>query len=147
MIVTDTGLMAVAFSQAQLSRDPFQQVGCVIAKPPRGAVIGTGMNRPPAGCAMPEDRDARVGRMIHAEKLAIMSALVLRGHLHDCTLYCTHPTCEQCAALIVEVGIRRVVVADQSDQTEAFKRHWFPSWERACVLYDEAEVERTGWVA
>lgn len=112
---------------ASWSKDPSTKVGAVIADN-KNRVISMGYNGPARGVQdinlkSPEDRDRRLMRTIHAE----VNAILFAGRDHDAatsTLYVTAPPCANCAALIIQYGIRRVV-AIQADPD--FLRRWYGS--------------------
>jgi dCMP deaminase len=96
----------MAHEVAKWSKDPSTQVGARIT---RGKIlVSEGFNGPPAG--MQDDptisREAKLRRTIHAERNAVLFA---QRDLSGCTIYVTHHPCSQCAALISQAGITRVV--------------------------------------
>jgi dCMP deaminase len=100
---------------AQWSKDPSTKVGAVIVDDLR-RVVGHGYNGFPRGIDdSPErlaDRPLKHALVVHSEVNAILNA---RGSVEDCTLYCTHQPCAECAKAIIQAGICRVVVADQPE--------------------------------
>jgi dCMP deaminase len=50
-------------------------------------------------------------RGIHAEQNAIVQAAAFGVSIKDSTIYCTHFPCSLCAKMIINAGIRRIVVA------------------------------------
>lgn len=103
----DRRFMRQAFRIAEWSKDPATKVGAYIADY-RNRVVGQGYNGPPRGTAdNPNiDRATKLRRTIHAELNAVLFA---QRDLTGCTLYVTHHPCAQCAAVIVQAGITRVV--------------------------------------
>lgn len=88
------------------------QVGAVIARDHR--CISTGYNGAPAGvahCSHTLAEDARITceRSVHAEANAVAYAARYGVSTEGCTLYVTHQPCINCAKLIINAGIRRVV--------------------------------------
>jgi len=49
---------------------------------------------------------------LHAEQNAIIQAAVLGLSIEDSTIYITHQPCVICAKMIVNAGIRRIVVRE-----------------------------------
>ena len=98
--------MSMARLVATWSRDPSTKVGAVIVDR-RKRIVSVGFNGFPAGV---DDtivsREQKILRAIHAEANAILFA---QRDLAGCTIFVTHPPCAQCAALIVQCGITRVV--------------------------------------
>lgn len=84
------------------------QVGCVIAREAR--IIVQGYNGAPAGmphCVHTKDEPCDIA--VHAEANAIAYAARFGVRLDETTLYCTRATCPNCARLIINAGIKRVV--------------------------------------
>jgi len=94
---------------ALLSKDPSTQVGAVIFDPKRRLVsagyngFARGVNDTPERL---NSRDTKYKLILHAEKNAIMFAT---APLEGCTLVVTHPCCAQCAALVIQAGIKHVM--------------------------------------
>jgi dCMP deaminase len=102
--------LAEAALIASMSKDPSTKVGAYIADS-RHRPVSKGFNGPPRGLHDGEwvsgDRAKKLAATIHAETNAIIFAD--RQRLEGATLYVTHPPCPQCAALIAQAGIVRVV--------------------------------------
>lgn len=117
----------VAAKRSTCSR---KQVGAVIADA-RHRVVSAGYNGSPAGtphctdsgvgCLMKniEGRDSCI-RTIHAEANALMHAGTEGHRTRGWTMYVTVTPCYECAKLIIQSGVQRVVYADyyQSQSTE-----------------------------
>jgi len=107
--------MAVAQLSALRSKDPNTQVGACIVNS-RKHIIGIGYNGFPVGCSddvLPWDRegdflDTKYPYVCHAEMNAITNASN-KTDLYGATMYISHFPCNECAKLIVQVGIREVV--------------------------------------
>lgn len=80
-------------------------------------------------------RDEKLRRTLHAEQNAILFAACDLG---GCTLYVTHPPCARCTALLIQVGISRVVVK-QADA--AFRERWAEDIKSSQDMLFEAGVE------
>ncbi len=111
----DDYFMAVAQLSAHRSKDPGTQVGaCIVNKNKR--IIGIGYNGFPAGCSDDELPWARDGAYLdtkypyvcHAEMNAITNA-ANKPDLDGATLYVSLYPCNECAKLIIQVGIKEVV--------------------------------------
>ncbi len=107
--------MAIAQLSAKRSKDPGTQVGaCIVNKNKR--IIGIGYNGFPTGCSddeLPWDRegdflDTKYPYVCHAEMNAITNASN-KPELSDATIYTSLFPCNECAKLIVQVGIKEVV--------------------------------------
>jgi dCMP deaminase len=99
-----------------------RRVGAIVVKDRR--ILSTGYNGAPSGfkhCGevgcLREKQEVPAGerhelcRGVHAEQNAIVQAAAFGVSIRDSTLYCTHFPCSLCAKLIINAGIRRVVVA------------------------------------
>lgn len=133
----DDRFLALADHIAGWSKDPSTKVGAVIVRPNR-TIASVGYNGFPRGVNDdPErlnDRPVKYAMTVHAEANAILSA---DGRLDGCTLYVTplHP-CANCAALIIQSGITRVVARMPTDPA-----HWADSFSKAKIMFDEAGIE------
>lgn len=106
----------IAKINAQMSKDPNTQVGAVVVDSDRN-ILSTGFNGFPRNVHETPTRQSRPAKYlftVHAEANAIAAA-ARNGHsLMNSTLFCTHPPCAQCAALIVQAGIICVYFLPQS---------------------------------
>ncbi|MGM9971977.1 MAG: deoxycytidylate deaminase [Anaeroplasmataceae bacterium] len=107
--------MGVACLSAKRSKDPNTKVGaCIVNTKKR--IVGIGYNGLPCGC---NDMDFPWGNdqnsdlletkypyVVHAEPNAILNSL---EKLDDATLYVTLFPCNECAKLIIQSGIKRIV--------------------------------------
>lgn len=114
--------LGMAKHVAKLSKDPSSRVGAIIFDPKRRIVSG-GYNGFARGVEDTgerlHDRGTKYKLTIHAEKNAILFAT---APLADCTMVVTHPCCSQCAALIVQSGIKHVMWPDpQQDMADRWK--------------------------
>jgi len=107
--------MAVAQLSARRSKDPSTQVGaCVVNKNKR--IIGIGYNGFPTGCSDDQLPWAREGDLLdtkypyvcHAEMNAITNS-ANKPDLDGASMYVSLFPCNECAKLIVQVGIKEVV--------------------------------------
>jgi len=134
----DIRFIVLAKHVASWSKDPSTKVGAVIVRPDR-TVASVGYNGFPRGCDdSPElyaNRDEKIGRVVHAERNAILSAY---ERLHGYTVYCTFAPCDGCAGEIIQAGIRRVVAPVTPD---ALMQRWGVSLTRAATMFAEAGVQ------
>lgn len=88
------------------------KVGALIVKD--GMIISDGYNGTPSG--MPnqcEDGNCKTHPyVLHAEANAITKLCKFGGSSNGADLYCTHSPCIQCAKLIVQAGIKRLIYSD-----------------------------------
>jgi len=123
----DDYFMAVAQLSAHRSKDPGTQVGaCIVNKNRR--IIGIGYNGFPVGCSDDDLPWAREGAFLetkypyvcHAEMNAITNASN-KPDLDGASMYVSLYPCNECAKLIVQVGIREVVyLSDKYAHDEKF---------------------------
>ena len=105
--------MKVAELIATWSKDPSTKCAAVIVNPTDKTIVSTGFNGLPRGITDKEeilnDRDLKYQCTIHAEENAILNATT-REVLSGCSIY-IHPIppCSNCAARIIQSGIKRVV--------------------------------------
>lgn len=131
----DNRMFDLANYFAQWSKDPSTKVGAVITDS-KHRIVSEGYNGPPRFVDDEElDRDRKLLRTLHAEKNAIVFA---QRDLDDCTIYVTHHPCAQCAALIVQSGITRVVCPDPEPE---FYERWKADIDEARLIFSEAAVE------
>ena len=125
---------------AKLSKDPSTKVGAVIFDPKR-RIVSAGYNGFARGvedtAERLENRDVKYRLVLHAEKNAILFAT---APLEGCTIVVTHPCCAQCAAQVIQAGIKNVIwpVPD-----EAFAMRWKDDLALTMAQFNEAGVEIT----
>uniref|UniRef100_A0A3B4AUJ4 dCMP deaminase n=1 Tax=Periophthalmus magnuspinnatus TaxID=409849 RepID=A0A3B4AUJ4_9GOBI len=101
--------MAVAVLTSMKSRDPRTQVGACIVKGDK--VIGAGHNQMPNDhtekytWSRDKSMDNKYLYVCHAELNAILSSTDAK----DCTIYVTLFPCSDCAKLLIQAGIKRVI--------------------------------------
>ena len=120
---------------ATWSKDNSTQVGAVVVDR-RKRIVSIGFNGFPAGVDDTiHSREQKILRAIHAEANCILFA---QRDLAGCTMFVTAPPCSQCAALIVQSGIRRVVYPIPSPE---FAARWKESCDEALTMFVEADVQ------
>lgn len=101
--------LGMAKHVAKLSKDPSTKVGAVIFDPKR-RLVSAGYNGFARGVhdtkERLENRDTKYKLILHAEKNAILFAT---APLEGSTIVVTHPCCAQCAALVIQSGIKHVM--------------------------------------
>jgi dCMP deaminase len=130
--------MGMAKHVAKLSKDPSTQVGAVIFDEKR-RIVSAGYNGFARDVADTnerlENRDIKYRLTLHAEKNAILFA---NGSTQGATIVVTHPCCAQCAAQIIQAGIRHVIYPTPDS---AFLDRWKDDLVLSEMQFKEAGVE------
>ena len=134
----DGRFLELATFIAEWSKDPSTKVGAAIVRPDR-TVAAVGYNGFPRGvldhAERYQDRSTKYEMVVHAEMNALLST---RESLEGYTLYVAPlPPCSQCAAAIIQRGIRRVVIAMPAELPEV----WAQKWAISSTMFGEAGVE------
>lgn len=110
----DEYFMNVAILTSKRSKDKNTQVGsCIVNKNNR--IISTGYNGFVNGCKnndFPQEREGewlktKYPYVVHAEANTILNAH--GSNLEECTIYVTLFPCNECAKVIVQSGIRKII--------------------------------------
>jgi dCMP deaminase len=112
----DEYFMQITLQVARRSTCPRAAVGAVVVREKR--ILTTGYNGSPqglphcteVGCLMVNGHCVRT---LHAEQNAIIQGALHGVDVSGSTLYVTHQPCLNCAKMIINAGIRRVVYAGQ----------------------------------
>jgi dCMP deaminase len=133
----DRKFIEMAVLVSSWSKDPSTKVGCVIADSDH-AQLSEGFNGFPRGIADDQRlnvREMKYRLIVHAEANAIAAA-ARNGHsLKGATAYVTFSPCPQCAALLIQAGIVRVVTIEG-----ATPAHWLAECAIAQAMLREAGV-------
>ncbi len=118
----DEYFMSIALQVAKRSTCDRANVGAIIVKDRR--ILTTGYNGSPAGLPHCDDIghlmvEGHCVRTLHAEQNAIIQAAYHGVSVQESTLYVTHQPCLNCAKMIINAGIRRVVFAGAYPDTLA----------------------------
>ncbi|MBG79646.1 MAG: dCMP deaminase family protein [Phycisphaerales bacterium] len=135
----DRRFLELAESIATWSKDPDRGVGCVIASTDR-RVCATGFNGLPSGVEDLPDRLARPAKydlMCHAEANAIIQCARHGVSPIGATIYSTFFPCIQCALMIVQAGLARVVSKELTEGDE----HWAESVQKSQAIFTEAGID------
>jgi dCMP deaminase len=104
----DHTFLEMAYVFANLSKAKRRKVGCIIVKD--GQVISNGFNGTPSGfnnrC---EVNDVTKLEVLHAESNALMKIARSTNSSIGSTMYLTCSPCFECAKLIIQSGITRLV--------------------------------------
>ena len=120
----DEYFMQMAQLTAQRSTCLRRKVGAVIVKDKH--IIATDYNGAPrglkhcvelGGCLreklkIPSGQRHELCRALHAEQNAIIQAATLGQSIEDGTIYITHQPCAICAKMIINAGLKRIVVKE-----------------------------------
>lgn len=120
----DEYFMQMAELTAKRSTCLRRQVGAAIVCDRH--VVATGYNGAPRGIAHCEDRGGclrqqmnipsgerhELCRALHAEQNAIIQAAALGQSVEGATIYITHQPCVICAKMIINAGIKRIIIRD-----------------------------------
>lgn len=120
------------------SKDKSTKVGAVIVAPDL-SVRSTGFNGFPRGTndddAIYLDRPRKLLRVAHAEINAIAQAAKSGTQTDGCGIVVNFHPCSQCAAAIINAGIKMVVCPPIPEQTQ-----WKESFTEAASLLSEAGI-------
>ena len=108
----DRTYLEMAKVWAQLSKAERKKVGCLIVKD--GQIISDGYNGTPAGYDNDCEYETRFGyetrpEVLHAESNALMKLAKSTNSSKDSTIYLSISPCFDCAKLIIQAGVKRVV--------------------------------------
>lgn len=114
--------MEIAKLSAMRSKDPSTQVGACIVND-ENRILGIGYNGFPNGIDddnLPwgkkgEFLDTKYAYVCHAEMNAIMNCVLLPK---NCTIYVTLFPCNECAKLIIQSGIKKVIYLNSKYETK-----------------------------
>ena len=121
----DRRYMRMAFIWSEISYCERRKVGALIVKDKM--IISDGYNGTPSGFEniCEDENNVTKPYVLHAEANAITKVARSNNSSDGATLYVTSSPCIECAKLIIQAGISRVVYADAyrlSDGVELLKR-------------------------
>ena len=121
----DKRYMRMAFIWSENSYCKRRQVGAILVKDKM--IISDGYNGTPSGFenVCEDEQNVTKPYVLHAEANAITKVARSNNSSDGATLYVTSSPCIECAKLIIQAGIRRVVYADSyrlSDGVELLKK-------------------------
>lgn len=136
---TDRRWLANCYKWAWLnSDDPNTKNGAAIVTSESSAI---GANQMPFGVSETAERliaPKKYAYMIHAEANAIATAASLGIKTFGATLYCPWAACADCAKLIINAGIAKVIVHRQA--LDLTPERWRETIKTAAEMFDEAMV-------
>jgi dCMP deaminase len=121
----DVTYLKMAYIWAGLSKAKRKKVGCLIVKD--GMIISDGFNGTPKG--FDNNCEASLGftglvtkeEVLHAESNAITKLAKSTQSSDGATIYITCSPCVQCAKLIIQAGIKRLVFSELYKDDEGLK--------------------------
>ncbi|MPN00268.1 tRNA-specific adenosine deaminase [bioreactor metagenome] len=121
----DRRYMRMAFIWAENSYCKRRKVGALLVKDKM--IISDGYNGTPSGFEniCEDENDVTKSYVLHAEANAITKVARSNNSSEGATLYVTSSPCIECAKLIIQAGIKRVVYSDAyrlSDGIELLRR-------------------------
>lgn len=138
----DNRFMELAKMISAWSKDPSSKIGAVAVNDER-RILATGYNGFPKGIEDSQerlnDREQKYPLIVHAETNALMNALYAGVSLKNATMY-VHglPVCPDCTKLIIQAGIRRIVINKFVMNTP---ENWVELWEqKSGPMFKEAGV-------
>lgn len=116
--ILDKRYMRMALIWAENSYCQRRQVGALIVKDKM--IISDGYNGTPAGFenVCEDENGVTKPYVLHAEANAISKVAKSGNSSQGATLYITDSPCMECAKLIIQAGIKRVVYADEYRLTD-----------------------------
>lgn len=115
----DEKFMGLAREVASWSKDPSTKVGCVIVDDDH-TILATGYNGFPRGMSDDreryEDRSFKMAAVVHAEANAVAAAARTGRRLMGATAYVTLQPCSQCAGILAQAGVRRIISISNNDE-------------------------------
>ncbi len=136
----DIFYMEFAKHSASKSKDPKTKVGSCLVNDKR--LLSIGYNGAPRGFPdeiIPKDSDSDIlsenknSYMVHSELNAILNYGGSLQDLQGATLYVTISPCHECAKVIIQVGIKRVVYLEEYHRSK--------TWEMSKFLFKLAGVK------
>lgn len=111
----DKTYLQMANLWGQLSKAKRKKVGCLIVRD--GHIISDGYNGTPSGYDNNCEYETRFGyetkpEVLHAESNALMKLAKSTISSDNSTVYLTMSPCFDCAKLIIQAGVRRVVYGE-----------------------------------
>ena len=120
----DEAYMDIAVRWGLMSHARRKQVGCIIVKD--GQIISDGYNGTPNGFDNDCEFPTRFGwetksEVLHAETNAITKIAKSTQSSKGSTMYITLSPCFNCAKLIIQSGIKRVIFKEQYSETSGIE--------------------------
>ncbi|AGE56212.1 dCMP deaminase [Paramecium bursaria Chlorella virus NE-JV-1] len=131
--------LKLAEFQAELfSKDPKKKVAALVVDD-KYNIRSTGFNGFPRGFEETTERwekPKKYDYVVHAEANAVCSAARNGASLDRCTLVTTMFPCNECAKLIIQAGISRIISRKPKKESS-----WLQSFEKSLEMFDECGVD------
>jgi dCMP deaminase len=149
----DSYFMEIAKLVSTRATCPRRSVGALIVRDRR--ILATGYNGAPRGLphCPPEGphhdwphgcmRAGHCIRSLHAEQNALLQAAMIGVPCHGSTMYVTCQPCNNCAKMIINAGIVRVIY--EGDYPDEFSIELFKQAEMEVMLYRNGTLEKLGF--
>lgn len=135
----DQRFLDVATLVSSWSKDPGTTVGAVLVN--NKNILATGYNGFPSGIEDTkeryDDREVKLAYTVHAEVNALLNAAKNGAKVEGSTLYVTFHPCVNCAAAIIQGGVKKVVCPT----VKSAPARWSNSFNKAENLMLEAGIE------
>lgn len=130
--------LEVAKKFSLLSKDPSTKVGSIIVDN-SGKILSVGYNGFPSKYPDKYDisREKKLGITIHSEVNAILNAAKNGTSLEGSTIYVSEPPCSNCAAALINAGIKVVV----HPHNYTLSDNWESSLNLARELFSKCKVK------
>lgn len=135
-LLLDKRYMRMALIWSENSYCKRRQVGAILVKDKM--IISDGYNGTPSGFenVCEDENNVTKPYVLHAEANAITKVARSNNSSEGATLYVTSSPCIECAKLIIQAGIRRVVYADSYRLSEGIELLKRAEIEIVCVQLD-----------
>lgn len=144
----DQYFISMCYFVAMKSKDPSTKVGCVIVGEDN-EVVSTGFNSFPR--LLNDDIPERAHRPLkymfieHAERNAIANAARIGASTKDCKAYMLWYPCVECARMVIQSGIKEVIIHKEFPGNEQHVGHWQESMVVGEQMLQECGVTIRWW--
>jgi dCMP deaminase len=140
----DQLFMTMAHLIARKSKDTSTKTGSIIVDN-MNRIKSLGYNGFPRGVDdSVEERYQRPTKYFYVTHSEANSILNYRGDLEGCKIYVTWSPCCECSKMIIQSGIKEVIIHEEFDNIDMDSR-WDASTEAATTMLEEAGVEVRKW--
>lgn len=115
----DEHFMGIALLTAKRSKDPVKKVGACIVNENK-QVVGIGYNAFPRGSENHSWTDKK-RFVVHAEVNAVVNTV--SDNLRNCSLYVTLFPCNECAKIVIQSNITRIIYLEDTDSDGAEEKN------------------------